>query len=586
MSKINSGILHNAEPLTEEQLTTARKRAIETGEVIACINADKELCFLMPTDPKVIKELAWNRAEELHINDSNHVDMLLYRKSDTNACFLERYLVSEEAVTSPSWNFAGVGTVSAGLLYSNNGTGTVCLAQDSYASQSQLYIPALIATGPDPDTTAAVTEIAAGAFRSSDILTYVNIPPTVTSIGSHVFYECPNLTEIDLGNYEGSLPDSFSGYCPSFSTFSVGTTNKKYSTVDGLLLNAEGTALVRCPSGRTECICPNGVQEIRSCAIAYSSNLSSITLPESVTRINGYAFSYAPPGLTTITYEGSRQQWNSIIKGSGWYDFSSIEYVQCSDGLFAITGEQAFVHEYLDCHFNAARDVVTITGYKANIPTEVIIPDSISGYPVTSIGASAFKDNTSITSISIPNTVTSIGDSAFSGCSSLAAVSLGTGVKTIGASCFVGCTSLTGISLPNSLTTIGLYAFEGCTSLLAFSCSGSNRAFSALNGVLFNINQTTLLRYPPAKSATNLIIPTQVTTIADSAFSNCRHLVSVTIPAAVTTIEPFAFAGCNNIQVFRYSGTRARWNAVTKGDRWNYSSSINQVVCSDGVITL
>src|ERR1700679_451685 len=83
---------------------------------------------------------------------------------------------------------------------------------------------------------------------------------------------------------------------------------------------------------------------------------------------------------------------------------------------------------------------VTITGYTGS-GGAVTIPATINGHPVTSIGASAFLDS-SLTSVTIPNTITNIGDSAF-----------------------YGCIDLPGVTIPNSVTSIGQYAFEECYSL-------------------------------------------------------------------------------------------------------------------------
>src|SRR5438128_2128464 len=84
---------------------------------------------------------------------------------------------------------------------------------------------------------------------------------------------------------------------------------------------------------------------------------------------------------------------------------------------------------------------ITITAYTG--PGGVVtVPDMINGYPVTSIGDSAFYRNYTVTSVTIPNSVTSIGAYAFD-----------------------YCTNLTSVTIPNSVTSIGGYAFAGCTRL-------------------------------------------------------------------------------------------------------------------------
>ena len=98
-------------------------------------------------------------------------------------------------------------------------------------------------------------------------------------------------------------------------------------------------------------------------------------------------------------------------------------------------------------------DCITILEYKGS-DTSVTIPDTIDGRKVTSIGGYAFRDCTSLTSVTIPDSVTSIEQYAFRDCTSLTSVTISDSVTTIGGSAFWGCKNLTSVTIPDSVTRI------------------------------------------------------------------------------------------------------------------------------------
>jgi hypothetical protein len=191
--------------------------------------------------------------------------------------------------------------------------------------------------------------------------------------------------------------------------------------------------------------------------------------------------------------------------------------------------------------------VITITG-DTNIPVNgvVIIPSTINGYPVTSIGEEAFFHATSMTSVTFPGSVTSIGNLAFQDCYGLTSVMIGTNVTSIGTQAFYNCTNLTSVTIPGSVTSIGEYAFNDCTSLTEILVVPSNPDFTNVDGVLFNENQTTLVEYPGGLAGA-YTIPSSVTSIGAGAFWFCPRLTSVTFPGSVTSIGDDAFTYCGGL---------------------------------------
>ena len=127
---------------------------------------------------------------------------------------------------------------------------------------------------------------------------------------------------------------------------------------------------------------------------------------------------------------------------------------------------------------------------------------------MTSIGKSAFTSCSSLTSVTIPNSVTDIGNSAFRYCSSLTSITLPNNLISIGSCTFEGCSSLTSITIPNSVLSIWNLAFSGCSGLTA------------------------------------VVIPNSVSRIEESAFEKCSGLTSLTIGSGIYYIANMAFASC------------------------------------------
>ena len=119
----------------------------------------------------------------------------------------------------------------------------------------------------------------------------------------------------------------------------------------------------------------------------------------------------------------------------------------------------------------------------------------------------------------LPNSVTSIGDDAFTGCFNLTNVTVSDSVTSIGAAAFYQCINLTNINIGAGLTSIGYDGFDGCYSLTAITVATNNPAYSSVAGILFDKNQTTLIRCPGG-IAGSCTIPSSVTSIGNFAFLN------------------------------------------------------------------
>lgn len=180
----------------------------------------------------------------------------------------------------------------------------------------------------------------------------------------------------------------------------------------------------------------------------------------------------------------------------------------------------------------------TITGLSSTTTGGAIeIPSTIGGVAVTAIGASAFRDCSTLTGITIPGSVESIGDSAFWNCVNLTSITIQNGVKTIDSFAF-GQTAIQSIILPDSVESIGDNAFYGCTQLTSAVLSES---ITTIPYQLFEY----------CENLKQIIIPDKVTSIGSYAFGDCSALADVDMPAGLQKIEYCAFSTCTKLKSIR-----------------------------------
>lgn len=174
----------------------------------------------------------------------------------------------------------------------------------------------------------------------------------------------------------------------------------------------------------------------------------------------------------------------------------------------------------------------SITGYTGDA-AEIVIPGETDGYIVQSISDNAFKGNTAITSVTLPDTIESVGANAFQNCTSLVTFNGGSGYTTFGNYMLAGCTSLTDVTMSDMVTSIGSYAFSGCTALEQI----------ALNSVT-SIGDRAFINCTALK---DISFGDELNVIYSYAFENCISLTEIHLPDSITQLASCIFQGCTNL---------------------------------------
>ena len=315
-------------------------------------------------------------------------------------------------------------------------------------------------------------------YTGSD--TVVEIPDSVTSIGSRAFVYCRTLTSVTIPNSVTSIGDWAFFECKKITSITIGDN----------VTSIGNNAFCSCKS-LTNVTIPNSVTSIGAEAFKFCTSLTSVTISDSVTSIGNSAFDHCN-SLTGITVDNNNQY------------YSSDEY-----GVL----------------FN--KDKTTLIQYpKGNARTSYTIPDS-----VTSIGGFVFYNCTDLTSVTIGENVTSIGKSAFWKCESLKEILIPNSVTSIEDEAFYGCKNLKEIFIPDSVKTIGKLAFHTCESLEKIKLP---KGLKTISGYMLT----------GCKSLTEIVIPEKVKKIDACAFSACYSIKNITIPNGVTSLGSSAFSGC------------------------------------------
>lgn len=433
-----------------------------------------------------------------------------------------------------------------------------------------------------------VTAIGDSAFESFPTPTNVSsvfIPATVRSIGDSAFSYCNALTTVTFA--EGSQLKSiglaaFYGTEQAYPRFKEIKIPDSVDTIgSGAFFYCQDLERITLPSALqtlssvtfygcaalSEVTFPASLKTIESSVFDGCRNLSEVKLPASLTAIQSSVFHRC--SAKTVFYDGSLEQWNHITADNDVLGYSCPSLVMDDYTAQFIPVEDDPDHPFP----GPPPKTVTITKYTGTEST-VILPSTINSWPVTKIGEDALKDNTTITSVTIPDSVTEIGANAFAGCTNLTSVNYAGDWSKL--------TIQSGNPAVEDAVNAQLFDFKfilNNTAVIVISYKGT--AADVTIPSCYKGKPVTMIdhaAFHDNSAVTSVTIPDSVTSISDDAFSYCSSLTNISIPNSVTFIGFSAFNSCTSLMTVTYPGSKTQWDAITKGS--NNDVLENNLICA------
>lgn len=426
------------------------------------------------------------------------------------------------------------------IEFLKNETGAISFSSTPVENGTKVYLNDELIT--DVVFPADLNEVGQMTFMNWEQLNSVELHDGITSIGDAAFELCTSLKSISIPQSVTSIGSFAFQYCSSIENITIPSGVKTIRSY----------TFSNCGNENTNIIISDGVEVIQNSAFE-STDIASIIIPASVTEIDYKAFNYcsnlssvycmgAPATAKNWSYGGAFDNnaagrkiyvpgayYYDYTKASGWSKYSAdIEIMSTSAEntiVYTTSDNKALtISEYAD--FGASILSHTYNNGQGEI--------TFSQAP-TKIGRlKMFEDQTTLTSISLPDSITEIIDGTFSGCSNLASVRLSNKITIIPEFAFYECSKLIDVNIPDSLLEIGKCAFDGCYQL---------KNITLPQGV------TTIgdSAFESCSALQSIEMPQTLTTIGEQAFHNCKSLQSITIPDSVTEIKYTTFAKCSSL---------------------------------------
>ena len=245
------------------------------------------------------------------------------------------------------------------------------------------------------------------------------------------------------------------------------------------------------------------VARIHREAFAYNSTITSVTLPAGLKYIDNYAFSQCQ-NLAEIKGFPEKLDYvgHATFNGTKW--LTNLKET-APTGFYLIGG--------------------WVLGYVGEMPETLTFPNNSIG--ICDCFATRISYNNSY---------------------SIKKVVLNEGLKYINYDAFEYFIGLTEMNIPASLEVVEDEAFDCCYNIEQYTVAEGNANFSAVDGILYNKEQTKLILYPGGKADTNVVVNENVTEIEEYAFYGAQYIKSLTIPEGITSIPSQAIRGMGSLE--------------------------------------
>lgn len=416
------------------------------------------------------------------------------------------------------------------------------------------------------------------AFWGCEGISEVTIPQHVKEIGGGAFIECASLTtlnfnaqectsmsvqdkgritpafistpisNLNFGPFVSIIPDYAFFGCNSLTTVTIPETVTKIG--GGAFLNCKNLTSVI--FNASNCRLAHSVYNDNITPSFNNPAITSVKFGRQVTNIPSYIF-WGCKGITDIIFEASIEN----IGQGAFFGCTSLRQVTIPESVKSIGG-RAFANcsNLNTIYFNAVNCVNVVTFENEN--------------PVPAF------ENPALTTVVFGGSVERIPDHAFSKCSALISIQIPDSIEYIGYKAFYGCKTLKEITIPKDIKSIGGLAFAGCNNLLTVNFNATH-----CTGVTKIENGLHLSAFQSCSSIKTVNIGEDVEIIPDYMFNGCEGLEKINIPKKIRSIGGHTFDGCINLTNVIYNAEKCEI-ATTVDERGQTLSAFS----NDAIISL